>query len=204
MTTAAYYSANKAKFAEASRKYYRKNKAKLNALRKLSYKKNRDKERARNHAWWMANKERIAEHRREYRRANREKIYAARRLHRKTNPEQWALQCKRDGMGARERRAALKQIVINHYGKKCNCCGLTDERFLTVDHVNHGRHNVMSYRTTGSTLYRQVIASGYSKDYQILCLNCNCAKGFYGKCPHEQDRELGLDQSVRGGTSDKV
>jgi hypothetical protein len=23
----------------------------------------------------------------------------------------------------------------------------------------------------------------------VLCFNCNCAKGFYGSCPHDAERE---------------
>ena len=29
---------------------------------------------------------------------------------------------------------------------------------------------------------------GFPEGYQTLCHNCNLAKGFYGQCPHEQER----------------
>jgi hypothetical protein len=35
----------------------------------------------------------------------------------------------------------------------------------------------------------KVKAAGYPKDrYQLLCHNCNMAKGFYGLCPHQEQK----------------
>lgn len=31
----------------------------------------------------------------------------------------------------------------------------------------------------------QFYASSAAAGGKLLCHNCNCAKGFYGKCPHE-------------------
>lgn len=28
--------------------------------------------------------------------------------------------------------------------------------------------------------------NNYPKGFQVLCHNCNLAKGFYGKCPHQK------------------
>lgn len=84
----------------------------------------------------------------------------------------------------------LKIELFKLYGSVCICCGLTDIRFLTVDHVKHGRGNKRPKTDRRPlTFYRRLIEQGYSEDYQILCMNCNWAKGVWGKCHHQQDRE---------------
>ena len=41
---------------------------------------------------------------------------------------------------------------------------------------------------------------GYPKDgYQLLCHNCNCAKGWYGACPHTEER---VPRTLTNGLSD--
>lgn len=57
----------------------------------------------------------------------------------------------------------IREQVITAFGGKCQCCGETDHRFLTLDHIN-----------------------GRKDKFQILCFNCNCAKGIYGICPHQE------------------
>jgi len=88
-------------------------------------------------------------------------------------------------------RVELKKTILLHYGEQCNCCGLGDARFLTVDHVNHGKHNPLSRKERKEdtlVMYKRIIARGYPKEYQVLCMNCNWAKGMYGKCFHQQDK----------------
>ena len=90
----------------------------------------------------------------------------------------------------REKRWKRKLKVIEEYGGKCVCCGETEVKFLSIDHINGGgseeRKNGLHGRN-GSEFYIWLIKNNYPKDnYQILCFNCNCAKGFYGKCPHNK------------------
>jgi len=85
-------------------------------------------------------------------------------------------------------RFTRKLNIIQHYGGKCVCCGETEPRFLTIDHI-HGRKglNEKEKKMTGGELYKWLKRNNYPKDdYQLLCYNCNCAKGFYGKCPHQE------------------
>jgi len=56
-----------------------------------------------------------------------------------------------------------------------------DPRFLSVDHINGRRKGDFS---TGMVVINYLIKHDFPKGYQILCFNCNCAKGHYGKCPH--------------------
>jgi len=84
----------------------------------------------------------------------------------------------------REASRAAKMEGIAAYGGKCACCGESQIEFLTLDHVN-GRAGE-PYRITGQRAWLRLKARGWPKDnYQLLCFNCNCAKGAYGRCPHQ-------------------
>jgi hypothetical protein len=83
----------------------------------------------------------------------------------------------------------LKDIIFNHYGKQCVCCGESFE-FLTLDHINNNgaehRRQLGRPRAGGDAFYRWVIKNNFPEDLQPLCWNCNCAKSIYGICPHEK------------------
>lgn len=74
--------------------------------------------------------------------------------------------------------------IIEAYGGVCACCGENTLEFLTIDHINNG---VEDRKKNGGKLYRWLIKNNFPKgNYQILCYNCNCAKGFFGYCPHNK------------------
>jgi hypothetical protein len=80
--------------------------------------------------------------------------------------------------------------VLSHYSKstlKCSCCGQGNTDVLAIDHIDgEGNKERKSLnRTGGSNFYRWLINSNFPEGYQILCYNCNMAKGFYGSCPHK-------------------
>jgi hypothetical protein len=76
-----------------------------------------------------------------------------------------------------------REKVISHYGKKCKCCGETEMKFLTIDHINNdGAEHKRSIG--GVDLYNWIIKNNFPDTFQVLCWNCNCAKGKYGVCPH--------------------
>lgn len=74
--------------------------------------------------------------------------------------------------------------VIILYGGKCVCCGETELNFLTLDHINNDGALQRKERSAGSATYKWVMKERPA-DLQVLCYNCNCAKGHYGICPHE-------------------
>lgn len=82
------------------------------------------------------------------------------------------------------------KCLIAYGGKipKCKCCGLTEPKFLCLDHTNGG--GTSHRKTVGSTsaFYCWLIRNKFPKNIgiQVLCHNCNMAKGFYGKCPHKE------------------
>ena len=112
--------------------------------------------------WIEANKEKLADYHKEYRRVNKDKL-AANKL-------------------AEAHRAKAEGIA--EYGGCCACCGESQIEFLTIDHIN-GRQDEKR-RMTGKALWLHLKWNGFPKDnIQLLCYNCNCAKGVYGVCPHK-------------------
>lgn len=93
----------------------------------------------------------------------------------------------------RQERARLKLRVIEAFGSKCNCCPETHPSFLTLDHVlgSVGDHKNNQRTRKGKWLrshqiWREVLKEGCPREkYQLLCMNCNFAKGLYGFCPHQ-------------------
>jgi hypothetical protein len=97
---------------------------------------------------------------------------------------------------SRERARRIRVSVLSHYcggdEPHCACCGEKHLEFLALDHVNNDgaeHRRSMKRKGTSSSLYDWVRANGYPPTFQVLCHNCNCAKGFYGSCPHEQERK---------------
>ena len=88
----------------------------------------------------------------------------------------------------RESNHRLINEVIDAYGGKCACCGETRKEFLTIDHVNgDGNKHKKELGVTGSGFYRWLKQNNYPKGFQVLCFNCNCGKGSYSVCPHNND-----------------
>lgn len=83
----------------------------------------------------------------------------------------------------------VREEVLAAYGGRCACCGETTSEFLTIDHVNNDgaahRREIGGY---GLSIYRWLRREGFPQDgrFQILCHNCNQAKGLYGTCPHQR------------------
>lgn len=124
-------------------------------------------ERPSRKAWVRLHKKELQERNKNWRKDNKEKITIDKR-------DYWN---------------KIKEEVIVAYGGKCQCCGETERRFLTLEHVNgrknHGRSK-NGRRITGKKAMAEVKRLGFPKDeFQILCFNCNCAKGIYGMCPHQ-------------------
>ena len=78
----------------------------------------------------------------------------------------------------KKHRLKLKIQIFEILGNKCVRCGFSDSRALQIDHVNgHGNLEVKQFRNR-ELYYKHILAkieSG-SKDYQLLCANCNWIK----------------------------
>lgn len=103
---------------------------------------------------------------------------------------------------ARKERARLKLRMFDALGQRCNCCGETHPDFLSLDHINGdgatyraskkerilGRKGA-DKRWNEQQLYRLAVREGWPKDkYQVLCMNCNFAKGHHVECPHKSGK----------------
>lgn len=95
-------------------------------------------------------------------------------------------------------RALLRAEVIERYGGRCACCGESAFYFLTIDHINND--GAAHRRQIGrASLYKWLRDNDYPKGFQVLCYNCNCAKGRYGLgvCPHQAQIERLDDYILR-------
>jgi hypothetical protein len=84
---------------------------------------------------------------------------------------------------------SVKIKIIEAYGGKCTCCGESALEFLTIDHINNdgAEDRKNNGKKSGGKLYRWLMKNNFPKEnYQILCYNCNCSKGFFGYCPHNK------------------
>lgn len=81
----------------------------------------------------------------------------------------------------------LKRQTMDAYGGHCSCCGENRIEFLSLDHIyNDGGEERRNGGTAGGSWYRRLRNQGYPQGrLQVLCLNCNGAKAYYGICPHE-------------------
>lgn len=51
-----------------------------------------------------------------------------------------------------------------------------------IDHINGG--GTKHRKQIGSHIYNWIKNNEFPEGFQVLCFNCNLAKGFYGVCPH--------------------
>jgi hypothetical protein len=85
--------------------------------------------------------------------------------------------------------AKLRYETLQAYSEgepECSCCGETILEFLGLDHVNNdGAAHRKEIGYHALAMYRWARDNGYPPTLQVLCHNCNLAKGFYGRCPHQ-------------------
>ena len=112
---------------------------------------------------------------------NPEYIRARAKKWRDSNREQY-----RKTHNAYHARRRLK--ILEHYSQgkaTCKCCGETEIQFLSIDHIGGG--GLQQGREEGygrGGLSAWIVRNNYPTGFQILCHNCNFAKGHYGQCPH--------------------
>ena len=86
-----------------------------------------------------------------------------------------------------KRHRIIREAAYAGYGGECVCCGESEFEFLCIDHVNGGGAEDRKKHSTWQ-IARRVIELDFPEDYQVLCHNCNLAKGFFGECPHQRKR----------------
>jgi hypothetical protein len=83
---------------------------------------------------------------------------------------------KTQALSRRKKNAERREKIIETLGAKCSRCGYDDKRALVIDHIEGG--GTKERGEMGGGYYSKVlekIKEG-SKEYQILCCNCNHIK----------------------------
>jgi len=74
--------------------------------------------------------------------------------------------------------------ISNRRKPTCACCGENlGIEILTIDHIKGRKKNDTK---SGEQLYRYLKRNDYPEGFQVLCFNCNAAKGLFGICPHQE------------------
>lgn len=168
--------------------------------------------RAHTRRWREKNKEKTRTAAREHYQKNKIEILRRRReldrQRRATNPayrEKQRLKGQKEYLKRKEEapdryrlwKEQLRRDIFNAYGNKCVCCGETERKFLTIDHVNNdgnkerarSKSELLRRRGGGVHIYSRIRKEGYPATYRVLCWNCNCGRAQNGGiCPHEAKR----------------
>lgn len=103
---------------------------------------------------------------------------------------------------ARARQWQYKRECIDAYGGVCACCGEDRLYFLSIDHVagDGGAERKGNGNRGGAAFYNQLRKEGYPQNgkYQVLCFNCNLAKGSKLECPCQNPKSYHLAPPMRG------
>ncbi len=78
--------------------------------------------------------------------------------------------------------ARVQREAIQAYGGACACCGVTERRFLAIDHV--GGYIEEDSPRSGYAFWLWLRRQNYPAGYRVLCHNCNHAIRFGEDCPH--------------------
>lgn len=89
----------------------------------------------------------------------------------------------------------MVEVFRAYGGAVCRCCGENQFEFLSIDHVNGGDRK---HQKEVGNVYRWLKKNGFPPGFQVLCMNCNWAKGKYGYCPHERANVGGQSERVLG------
>lgn len=89
------------------------------------------------------------------------------------------------------RQEKIRQRVLDYYGGRCACCGYSDTRFLSIDHIIPLHRGERTSQTTGYGLWCKLQREGFPYGFQVLCYNCNYAKRGRPLCPHQEEEKPG-------------
>ena len=103
----------------------------------------------------------------------------------KNNPEK-ARKAKNDWYTRNKRRLSqqaqqLRTEIFKLLGDKCIKCGFSNIYALQIDHVNGGGHKALiKMRKNTKKYYMEILdhIKNGSKEYQLLCANCNWIKRY--------------------------
>ena len=186
---------------ERTRKWLADNAEQAKESHRLYHQTHRADNNKRSKDWYQTNCENLKPAYRQYRETHKEQIRAGHKRWRDKNQDhvrEYSREAARRDRATPERREYLlayrretRAKVINHYSSGlnvCLCCGESHFEFLTIDHINGGGNK---HRQEVKSVYLWLVRNNFPVGFQVLCYNCNLAKGRYGYCPHE-DSGVGL------------
>lgn len=99
---------------------------------------------------------------------------------------------------AKARALERRREVIAYYSDQtmaCVCCGIRGLPFLTIDHIDgkgaEQRRKLFGGRNASSVVMNLwLVQNNFPPGFQVLCYNCNCAKGTKKGCPHQTQPDL--------------
>lgn len=85
------------------------------------------------------------------------------------------------------RRKIRKIAVLEHYGKSCACCGESNSKLLTVDHIVPIGGTKARVEAGHRCIVDWLVTHDFPEGFQILCWNCNIGRYHNGGiCPHKE------------------
>lgn len=85
----------------------------------------------------------------------------------------------------RDMKKALREEVLDKYGRVCVYCNYSDTRALQIDHINNDgnveRKELGGKNFSGWRFYSHLKKLGWPEGYQTLCANCNVIKHIENK-----------------------
>jgi DNA repair exonuclease SbcCD ATPase subunit len=94
-----------------------------------------------------------------------------------------------DIKGQNKRRSIKAQLLkvemITAYGGCCSCCGETEIKFLTLEHLEGGGNEHRRQLYKSNRTWQDLKNRNWPKGHTVLCWNCQMGKTHYGECPHK-------------------
>jgi len=91
----------------------------------------------------------------------------------------------------RNKQEKIRQEVFLKIGNgKCHCCNESNQRFLTLHHVNHDGYLHRKERTVHQ-IYKDILDGNCDYEIIVLCYNCNCGIQLSPSkiCPHKTEED---------------
>jgi len=116
----------------------------------------------------------------EWRKQNPEKAKEINRRHFEKHRERF-------NSRAAETRKRLRDACFAAYGGYvCSCCGETNEKFLTLDHINRDGAEMRKVHGDGYQFHLWLVRNNFPPVIQVMCYNCNLGRERNGGvCPHK-------------------
>lgn len=155
-----------------------RNRENYNAWMRRYYRSHLEKMREKARNRYQRNRTKILQYTKRYSETHKEQRKMIHKAWRLKNPT-WM----------RDRLRKIRTEVLIHYGgnpPKCKCCEENTKEFLSIDHINNdGKEHRKTVKA--SYLAPWIKKNNFPSGFQVLCYNCNLAKGFLGYCPHQNN-----------------